>query len=316
MSSPIRLGNYTVVSTTDERTPHVASFVGTHQLLPRRALLKLADQEAAVALLREACLLEAMQHPGVVRVFESGRATLPARGAWIALELADGPTLQQLISEDDRDALDALVRAGAGAGPLVLLRELADVLDHAHRRGVIHAGLRPSRVVLTGATRSFPVCVVDWSDARAHDAAPAPYRPSVASWHYTSPELARGEGTDRVDVYALGVIAYQLLTGVLPFAGRAIDASAQHMPTEVHRPDLPREITQLVDQMLAFDQWDRPSAAEVATQLGWIVDTLATPAAPQLSGAIRIRRPRWTPALSFAPMADEAAGSTDPRDRR
>ncbi|MBA3541570.1 MAG: serine/threonine protein kinase [Deltaproteobacteria bacterium] len=281
-----------------------------HQLLPRRAVVKVlaGDQPFAIQMLREACILEALHHPGIVRVYESG--LLPDRRPWFACELVEGPSINNVLAPGARDRIDAIA----------LLRDIAEVLEHAHRRGVIHCGLRPQRVVLTGRSRGFPLCITDWSDARAHDAAPMPYVPSVASWQFTSPELAGGDAIDdRVDVYALGVIAYQLLTGVLPFVGRAIATtgrSHEHMPTEVHCPDAPRELTRLVDQMLSHDRWDRPSTAEVQTELSFLLDTLATPTKSPAS-LLRIRRPRWTPAIAFddaPPPPGDALAMHDVRD--
>lgn len=206
----------------------------------------------------------------------------------------------------------SLVEPGAidRVDAIALLRDIAVVLEHACHRGVIHCGLRPDRVVLTGRSRGFPICITDWSDARAHDAAPGPWAPSPAAWPYTSPELASGDPIDdRTDVFALGVIAYQLLTGTLPFDGESIattsDGLTQHVPTEVRCTELPRELTGLVDQMLAYDRWDRPSAAEVRAELAWIAKALA-PADDVVPNLVRIRQPRWTPALQFAhPEIDE-----------
>lgn len=307
MTSPAqpgqRLGNYTIAHAVDGRD---GVYVAVHQLLPRRALIKILDAQPAIAIsmLREACILDALHHPGIVRVYESG--LLPDRRPWFACEHVEGPSIATVLAPGALDRIDAIA----------LLRDLAEVLEHAHRRGAIHCGLRPDRVILTGRTRGFSLCVTDWSDARAHDAAPAVHPPSVAARPYASPELACGAAIDdRVDVYALGVIAYQLLTGV-PFAGWVmIGGERQHVPTEVHCPDAPRELTQLVDQMLSHDQWDRPSSAEAHTALAWLAETLATPAVRPI-GLVRIRRPRWTPSLAFsdAPPLDATSPAESDTD--
>jgi serine/threonine-protein kinase len=180
------------------------------------------------------------------------------------------------------------------------LRDLTEVIDHAYRRGVINCGLRPDRIVITGRQRGFPLCVTDWTDARVHDAAPAPFVPTGPSWHYTSPELACGDPIDdRADVFAIGVIAYQLFSCTLPFDNGPIptDNSSviQHRPLAQSCPDLPRELCGLVDQMLAYDRWDRPAIAEVFADLSWLAEVLAAPLARP---AMRTR-PRWTPNLGF-----------------
>src|SRR5262245_19060189 len=98
------------------------------------------------------------------------------------------------------------------ASAIALLRDIADILEHAHRRGVVHSGLRPDHIVVTGRTRGYPVCIVDWSEARTHDtSSPAPV---VGEADYTAPELVSGDAIDdRADIFALGAIGYQALTG-------------------------------------------------------------------------------------------------------
>ena len=295
-----RIGLYTIESELSTDNTGMV-FRAVHHVLPRRAIIKVMHaasvyppvikQPLAVHVLREACILEALQHPGVIRLFESGM--LPDRRPWFARENVEGPTLGSVLAPGAIDRVDSIA----------LLRDVSDVLDHAYRRGIIHCGMRPARVVLTGRSRGYPICITDWGDARAHDAANSPYAPSPASWHYTSPELAVGDPIDdRTDVFALGVIAYQLFTGVLPFDGEGIavmsDGTTQHVPTEVRCPDVPRELSGLVDSMLAHDRWDRPSMSEVHGDLSWLADVLATPVS-RPAQIVRIRRPRWTPQAQF-----------------
>ena len=290
-----RVGNYTI-EVERGSSPLAAEYRGVHAVLPRRAVIKLLhaanDQSAAVLMLREACILDALQHPGIVRVYESG---MHGKQPWFATELVDGPTLRTLMSPGALDRTDAIA----------ILRDIAEIIEHAFRRGVIHCGLRPERIVMTGRSRGFPLCVVDWSDARAHDARLQQYFPSLEAWHYTSPELACGDPIDdRTDVFAIGVMAYQMLTGQLPFDNGIIatvdDGTTQHVPIEIMSPDAPPELCKLVDSMLAYDRWDRPSAAEVYAELAFLAEAYATPvyalgARPPAAGMLRIRRPRWTP---------------------
>lgn len=288
-----RIGLYSIESELATDATGI-SYRAVHQVLPRRAIVKVMHaasvyppaikQPLAVHVLREACILEALHHPGVIRLYESG--LLPDRRPWFAREMVIGASVADML-----DPSVAIERIDA----VVLLRDVADVLDHAYRRGIIHCGLRPDRIVLTGRSRGYPICITEWGDARAHDAAPlGPYAPSPASWAYTSPELASGDPIDdRTDVFSLGVIAYQLFTGQRPFDGDAMMHDTQHVPTEVRCSDVPRELTGLIDSMLAYDRWDRPSMAEVHGDLSWLADQLAPVAqSPQI---VRIRRPRWTP---------------------
>lgn len=296
--TPERIGEYKIERPL-ARTRTCHEYVGEHLVLPRRAVLKvMAPAMQPVAVLREACLLEALQHPGVVRVYESG--LLADKRPWFARELVEGPTIASSLAPGAIDRVDVIS----------LLRDVAEVLAHAHQRGVIHANLRPDRIVMSGRSREFPICITDWSDARAHDAASSPTVDSVASWYYTAPEVACGDSIDdRADVFSLGVIAYRLLTGQLPFEGtvaRTVDGFTQHVPTEVHCPEAPRELTSMVDQMLALDHWDRPSAAEVFADLAWLAHVVSMPAA-SASGLVRIRQPRWTPSLEFHEPGSDAS---------
>jgi serine/threonine-protein kinase len=144
------------------------------------------------------------------------------------------------------------------------------------------------------------MCITDWSAARTHDAQHSLVAEPGA---YAAPELAHGDSIDdRADVFALGVVAYRALTGTLPFDAVATsgDGSLQHVPTEVRCPDVPRELTGLVDQMLAQDRWDRPSSAEIRGELGFLAGTLG----PRPTEVVRIRKPKWTPEIDFAKRAD------------
>ncbi len=296
-----RIGNYRIERELGATRTGIL-YQATHLVLPRRAVLKVmhagaADRQGvAVQLLREACILEALSHPGVPQIYESG--VLPDRRPWFALERVDGGTLAELIVRGPIEPLEVAA----------LVRDLADVLAHAHRRGVIHRGLRPDRVVLTPARR-FGLCVPDWSEARTHDAgALSPPMPVPGTAHYLAPELARRDAIDdRADVFALGVIAYLALTGERPF-GR--DTSAPHVPTRARCAAAPRELARLVDQMLAPDRFDRPSTGDVHAELVQLVTD--EPEVVELAAqSIRIRRPRWTPALPIAAGASELEDLTD-----
>jgi serine/threonine-protein kinase len=290
-----RIGNYRLVELV-ERDASGSIYEARHLLLPRRAIVKVgATAERDVMLLREACLLDALEHAGVVRVFESG--LLAERRAWFACELVEGRTVDEML---DRGPIDPVRAVG-------LVRDVAEVLEHAHRRGVVHCGLRPDVIVMASGSRGYPVCIVDWSDARAHDTQSRGTVPVLRE--YVAPEVLQGAPIDdRVDVFSLGVIAYQALTGSLPFDGqtlaKGVDGSAQHVPTTVRCPEVPPELATLVDQMLAADRWDRPSSAEVRADLTELARDLAD-ASPHASGSMRIRAPRWTPSV---PMVDSESG--------
>ena len=290
-----RIGNYELESELGA-TATCTIYRASHQLLPRRAVVKLAravgdwTRQRSIEVLREACLLEALHHPGVVRIHEAGRLA-DGRG-WFAAELVEGLTIADAL-------LQGPIEPAVAVG---MLRDTADVLAHAHRRGVIHGGLAPEGVVVTGKSRGFPLCLTDWAQARTYDAPRAPQPPTP----YAAPELARDDRIDdRIDVYALGALAYHVLTGVAP---------VPHGPplVGIAPADAPRELVGLVEQMLA-DPWDRPSASEALADHGWIAEQLTPPPKPTPRFG-RIRRPRWTPPLVYEHREDAAPHEIDERD--
>jgi serine/threonine-protein kinase len=319
-----RIGNYRV---EHELGPTGSGVLlqARHQVLPRRAIIKVVHAAFAgespyvVQTLREACILEAIGHPGVPIVYESG--LLRDRRPWFAFEVIRGPTLEDLIAP--------------GALPIRevarLMRDLADILEHAHRRGVIHRGLRPDRIVVT-SHRRYPLCIPDWSEAIAHDAS-ANIPPPDGSRAYLAPELVHQDAggaervDDRADMFALGAIAYRALTGALPFHPGA--TPVPYLAARTRRPDAPREVATIIDSLLSFDRFDRPSASEVRADVDWLLGTLpelqqhaapgefesddedfggldlGTPGIAESKDPVvrldppRVRRPRWTPNVQY-----------------
>ena len=236
-------------------------FEAEHAVLPRRAVIKTIPDALAwmkglrVAVMREACILEALQHPGVARLYETG--LFEDGRPWFACEDVEGTALSDL-------------RRQLGLAELVaLMRDVADVLAHAHRRGIIHGGLHPDRIILT--ERAFPIVIDDWSTARAHDApAAVPSVPRPDARRFQAPELACGDAIDdRADVYALGAIAKAAL------------------PTNA-----PAALVRLIEQMMAADRWDRPAITEVRAAL----ETIPTTA----------MQTRWTPAFGVPSKSDDS----------
>jgi serine/threonine-protein kinase len=301
-----RIGNYRIERALGSNGTS-AMYAASHIVLPRPAVVKVAHAAIAwckafqIKALREPYMLEALRHPGVVRVFESG--VLDDRRPWFAHEHVDGIALSDVVG---KSKLAPRVVAE-------LVRDLAGVLAHAHRRGIIVGGLRPASILLTPHSRGFPVCLVDFSDARPHDAKEAvPHVPTPGSRHYIAPELARGELIDdRADMYALGVIAYHALTGKLPYESAPIatlsETGGSHVPAAARCPDAPLELSTMIDQMLAANRWDRPSSADVHSDLTFLCDALASEPV--------IRRPRWTPPTPYAALRTDVVGGEIPRKR-
>ncbi len=252
----MRIGDYRIDRELGVEEAGVV-YLGLHAVLPRQAAIKVmhaaaSQPSAAIQTLREACLLESLSHPGIPRVFECG--ILPDHRPWAAFERIDGVTLGELI-------------AGAPlaiAELVVVLRDVGDLLAHAHARGVVHRRLTVDAIVRT-ADRGSSVGVRHWADARAR----AP-----------EPRLAVDA---RDDVYALGAAAFRALAGGAPGVG---------VSTAERCPAAPVELTALIDHMLAPDPATRPPSDEVRDRARWLADTFE----PRMSDRLR-----WTPPLGAGP---------------
>jgi serine/threonine-protein kinase len=311
-----RIGNYRIEKVL-WRDELCTAYAAIHLVLPREAAIEVSNPAAgragALHMLREACLLDALRHPGMLRIYESGviDAGTPASRPWFARERVSGPTMASVLRPGALDRADAVA----------LLRDLAAVLEHAHRRGVTHCGLIPSRVLLTDRSRGYPLCLADWSCARTHDAAPQPQPVTLATRAYAAPELAAGAPVDgRTDVFALGAIAYQMLTGAEPYEetplALVLGGGPRYVPAAMRCTRVPMALTALIDRMLALAPDLRPTSAEVVEALSRIAELIALTVH---AVAPRIRRPRWTPPIAFPSVpalpgrsAQERAGD-DPR---
>ena len=169
---------------------------------------------------REARTAARLSHPNVVAVYDSGEERgLP----WIVMEHISGRTLRDLLDSQRRLRPETTAE---------LLGPVADALDHAHHAGVVHLDVKPENLLLTSET----VKVADFGLVRA--AAQGGHGQALAATvHYCAPEVLRGGIVDgRADVYALGVVAWECVTGRPPFEGDARQVVQQHLGGRVPPP--------------------------------------------------------------------------------
>ncbi len=224
-----------------------------------------ADAGARVRFTREARSAAALSHPNVVRVYAVGE-TAGLKLPYIVMQYVEGPALAEWMQHHPRTTERDARR---------IIGEVAAGLAAAHARGLLHRDVKPGNVLLEAETGRAYVADFGVSAAVATGTADATGS-LTATGHvvgtpiYMSPEQAAGEPlTPKSDVYSLGVMAYELLVGELPFkATTAMGWAAAHLrdtPTPVghRRADLAPEVTRLVDRCVAKHPMDRPTATDV-----------------------------------------------------
>jgi len=207
---------------------------------------------------RESKIAAAIDHPNVIPVFDAGEEQ---RVLYIMMRLVEGTDLRALI--DSEGALEPLRAAR-------IVRQVGSALDAAHARGMLHRDVKPSNVLLA---RRDHVYLTDFGLAKPAATLEALTRHGtvVARAEYVAPEQILGQRADaRADIYALGCMLYEALTGVAPFAGAGHAAAPlAHLdepppsPREL-RPDLPPEFDEVVRRAMAKDPQERyPSAGDL-----------------------------------------------------
>src|SRR6185503_1405273 len=215
-------------------------------------------------MMREATILASVCHPGIPRFFECGM--LDDGRPWIAMELVEGSPLAHRMQRGPLDP-DVVIDFVGSVG---------EVLAAAHARGGTHRDLKPDNIILAPDDARYPMRVIDWGIA--HHLTGTRFtnmNEAIGTPTYMAPEQARGGPTGgHCDVYGLGVVAYQALTGRAPFVGAtSVEILVQHLnrtpPALAPRcPDPPYGLVALVKRMLAKSFAERPSAAEIRSSLG------------------------------------------------
>ncbi|MFF4444270.1 PQQ-binding-like beta-propeller repeat protein [Streptomyces sp. NPDC001502] len=232
---------------------------GWDRRIGRRVAVKLlphgrGDTSEAALFLREAQTAGALDHPGVVTVFDVGQAAADGL-LFMVMEFVQGRDLSALLREDGvppvADAVDWTAQAAAALG-------------RAHTEGVVHRDLKPANLMLT---REGRVKVLDFGIARFMESTNHSSK-VMGTLAYMPPErFAEHPGDARSDLYSLGCVLHELLTGKVPFeATGPVGMMNAHLlktparPSE-HRPGIPPALDQLVLDLLAKDPVDRPATA-------------------------------------------------------
>ena len=211
------------------------------------------DAEALQRFEREAAALGRLKHPNVVTVFDAG---VEGGFPYMAMEYIEGKNLRQVLQESGTMPIAEILRMGIA---------MAEALDYVQTRGLVHRDVKPSNIMVTP---EGTYVLTDFGIAFAA-AMPRITQGAMGTPEFMSPEQAQGETLDiRSDLYSLGVVLYECLTGIMPFERKDESlTSLSHLiqqvlhepptPVQTHRPDTPPWLAEVVQQCMAKNPADR-----------------------------------------------------------
>jgi len=235
-------------------------YLAEDQELGRRVAIKIlndrhaADDSFIERFRREAKNAAGLSHPNIVSIYDRGEA----EGTYyIAMEYLDGRSLKELI-------------VGRGPAPVKTAidyaRQILAAVGFAHKHGIVHRDIKPHNVLVGGEGR---LKVTDFGIARSGASQMTEVGSIIGTAQYLSPEQARGAPVDQTsDLYSVGAVLYEMLTGQVPFTGDTpLEIAMKHLsevpkpPSEL-RPDVPHDLDSVVLRALAKDPADRYGSAE------------------------------------------------------
>ena len=270
-------------------------FVAEDKTLRRRIVVKVLPPELAAEISvarfeREIAHVAQLQHPHIVPLLAAGET---AGCPWYTMPLIEGESLRARLARDGELPVAEAVR---------LLREMAGALEYAHSKGIVHRDIKPENVLVTGGI----ALVTDFGVAKAvADATMVQHQGltsigiALGTPTYMAPEQASADPAvdHRADLYALGVVAYEMLAGQPPFAGRTTQGLlAAHLteapePLVRRRPAVPAALAALVMRCLEKRPADRPQrASEIVHELDAVLTTGRITASPRAVSS-RVSRP-------------------------
>ena len=241
-------------------------YLARDQLLDRSVAVKVlhqqfqSDTEFIDKFRREAQAAARLSHPNIVNIYDVGVA---GTTHYIVMEYVPGKTLKERIRQEGRLSVPEALH---------IAENIAGALSQAHASGLVHCDIKPHNILMMpdGSAK-----VADFGIARAVTESTMTYSGNVVgSVHYFSPEQAKGIMiTPKSDVYSLGVVLYEMLTGQLPFTGETpVSIAMQHLQQEPRSvrelaPDIPPVVEAIVLRAMSKDPELRPSSSELVMDL-------------------------------------------------
>ena len=228
-----------------------------------------ADEEFRRRFCTESHAVAMLYHPNIVAVYDVSHND---NVEYIVMELVDGITLKQYMERKGVVAWKEVVH---------FTKQISKALAHAHERGIIHRDIKPQNIMLL---RDGTIKVGDFGIAALENEVYENNGEAIGSIHYIAPEQARGECPDaRSDIYSLGVMMYEMLTGGLPFTGNTLgEIAVQHMnakpvPPHEKNPEIPLELERITLKAMSAELSERyQSANELLSDLEAFIHTPVT----------------------------------------
>jgi serine/threonine-protein kinase len=285
----------------------------------------MTDPSAVERFRREAQAAARLKHPNAMSIYDFGISNDGL--VYLVMELVEGENLSEIINER------GTISVGEAAE---IIRQVCSALDEAHRQNVVHRDLKPENIIVQDTQSGLRVKVLDFGIASLRDLTSGKLTQAgvlVGTPHYMSPEQCLGEALDgRSDIYSLGIVLYEMLTGVTPFDSPTPTAivvmQVNHPPRPLREilPRIPPAVESVVLHALEKRREARPQSAsdlarEMLAAISSVTEATSQPA-PVASKSETVTAPERTPtsvvavptradsAISlFPPPADKGAGS-------
>jgi beta-lactam-binding protein with PASTA domain/tRNA A-37 threonylcarbamoyl transferase component Bud32 len=275
-------------------------YLAEDEVLGRRVAIKIlndrhaGDDQFVERFRREAKNAASLSHPNIVSIYDRGEA----EGTYyIAMEYLDGRSLKELIVARGPAPVNVAIEYA---------RQILAAIRFAHRHGIVHRDIKPHNVLVDAEGR---LKVTDFGIARAGASQMTEAGSIIGTAQYLSPEQAKGAPVDQTsDLYSVGVVLYELLTGVVPFSGDTpVEIAMKHLSSAPESPsakrgEIPRELDLIVQRALAKDPVDRyQSAEEMDEDLARVARGASVSPATEEAATAIISRPPPTAITAITP---------------